>query len=207
MTLIAHLKHWIKQTMPSVARRFGSYRTLPDRRLLEDVIIPYFANQPGPLRVLFVGCDWYTAHYRRLFRGHDYWTIDNDPAKRRFGGNRHLVAPLDELDHHVAPEQFDLILCNGVFMVGAIDTRPQAEASFRQCFRGLRPGGILVVGWNDTPELRPYPLEDNHSLEAFEPFVFPPLTCARYLTATTHRHTFSFFRKPQPVHGVRSKYS
>src|SRR5215468_7653391 len=48
-----------------------------DRRVLENVIFPYYRALRGLKSVLFVGCDWYTRHYERAyFRGTDYWTID-----------------------------------------------------------------------------------------------------------------------------------
>ena len=46
---------------------------------LEQVIFPRYLADPRIKRVLFVGCDKYTAQYeRRFFASHDYWTIEPD---------------------------------------------------------------------------------------------------------------------------------
>src|SRR4051794_11559091 len=53
---------------------------LPDRRYLEDQILPTLAG--GAFRrLLFVGCRRYTRHYEKLFdrASTDYWTADLDP--------------------------------------------------------------------------------------------------------------------------------
>lgn len=163
-----------------------------DRRVLETVVIPYFRERAS--RVLFVGCDWYTQHYRRLFAEQEYWTIDKDPERRRYGAERHIVGPLAELGRHAAGP-FDVVLCNGVFGWG-LDDPAEVEASFEACRAALAPGGVLVVGWNDVPAKRPFPLESSAALGRFERWAFPPFGTWRHLTATAQRHTFDFYRKP-----------
>lgn len=79
--------------------------------------------------MLFVGCAWYAHRYERLLPGRDYWTIDPDPWKRRFGARRHVVAEFERLDAHVARGSFDLIVCNGVFGWG-LDDRVDCERAF-----------------------------------------------------------------------------
>ena len=64
---------------------------------------------------LFVGCAPFTWHYEAIFPGRDYTTIDQDPRCRRYGATRHVVDKPKNLDRHVAPGSFDLIVCNGVF--------------------------------------------------------------------------------------------
>jgi len=89
-----------------------------------------------------------------------------------------------------------LILCNGVFGWG-LDEKCDVEQAFQACFECLRGGGVLVIGWDDIEERRPFPLEQCVSLRQFEPFVFPAFGVARYVTQTPYRHTFDFYRKPQ----------
>ena len=62
---------------------------------------------------LFVGCAPFTWHYEAIFPGRDYTTIDQDPRCRRYGATRHVVDKPKNLDRHVAPGSFDLIVCNG----------------------------------------------------------------------------------------------
>ena len=62
-----------------------------DRRVLEQVIFPRYLADPRIRRVLFVGCDNYTAQYeRQFFASHDYWTIEPNPKMRRYGSKQHV---------------------------------------------------------------------------------------------------------------------
>lgn len=165
-----------------------------DRRLLEAVIIPHFVGRDDVRRVLFVGNDWYTHHYRRLFAGTDYWTLDYDPRKRRYGGPRHVVDALENVESHFEPGSLDLIVCNGVVGWG-LDRLDDAERAFAACRACLRPGGYLVYGWNDRPENRPFPRQALTSLEGFERYALPDLGEAHKVDDASH-HTFEFFRRP-----------
>jgi|MudIll2142460700_1097286.scaffolds.fasta_scaffold210839_2 SAM-dependent methyltransferase len=168
-----------------------------DRRVLEKQILPYFAQQPEYGRVLFVGCDWYTKPYETLFASREYWTLEPDPRRRRFGAERHVTDGLENLAAHFGPGYFDLILCNGVVGWG-LNEAAAVEAAFEACATRLRVGGVLVLGWNDVPERRPYPLEESTALGRLAPLVLPPLGVARHETATRGRHVFAFLQKPAP---------
>lgn len=202
----------IQQGMPrrSLAKRFvgrltrevkrlvgvDSYLRNEDRRILETVIFPYFLQREDRGDVLFVGCDWYTRGYSPLFeKRHNYTTIDPDPRMVRHGARRHIVDGLASLPRHFASASLDLILCNGVFGWG-LDDRAEVECAFAACADALRGGGALVIGWDQVAEHQPFPPLECRSLHALDPFVFPPLGTAEYVTATSYRHTFAFFRKP-----------
>jgi len=180
---------------PVLFRHVSSFHLSEDRKLLEAVILPYFASDSSVERVLFVGCEWYTKPYKRLFRSKEYWTLEIDPEKRRYGARRHVVDALKHLRQHAAAGYFDAVICNGVFMKTAIETREEAEPSFEACRECLRAGGWLVLGWNDTDELRPYPPTESAALAKFEQSVFPPLGVSEYATQTSYRHTYTFYRK------------
>lgn len=177
--------------------RLGIYQYYPtrDRRLLEEEILPHYARRNDVRRVVFVGCDWYTQGYRRIFHQHDYWTIDFDPAKRRYGARNHIVGPMENLASWFAPDSVDLLICNGVFGFG-LNRIEQVERAFAAVYSCLRPGGELLVGWNDMPERKPFPLEQAAAIRSFEPFVFPPLATHRFETGSRFRHVFDFYRKP-----------
>jgi len=117
------------------------YRRSRDRKILHRTILPYFAERAEFQRVLFIGCDWYTRGYRRLFAHRDYWTLDFDPAKQRFGAPQHIVDSMTNVGGHFAPGSVDLILCNGVFGYGLNDAAPVAQA-FHGCYECLRVGGV-----------------------------------------------------------------
>jgi SAM-dependent methyltransferase len=169
-----------------------------DRYVLEDTIIPYFVAQKEFYKILFIGSDWYTKPYRKYFRKKEYWTIEIDESKKKYGSKRHITDSLLNLNLYFESNYFDLIVYNGVFGYG-INTREDTEASFKQCFQCLREGGILVFGWNDIPERRSFPvIEECQSLQKFEPYFFAPLSTSQYLTADDRlRHTFNFYIKPR----------
>lgn len=189
-------RDFIRRRAPSLARRLGSFHKAEDRVLLEEVILPYFVKSGEVKRVLFVGCEWYTKHYESLFDAKEYWTLEIDPDKRPFGARRHIVDRLVNLGRHVSSDYFDAIVCNGVFMRTAIETREEAEPSFAACRDALRQGGWFVLGWNDTDELRPYPPSESSTLATFAPATFAPLNASEHRTDTSYRHTYTFFRKP-----------
>ena len=177
-------------------RGLDLYRNSPDRLVLEDVIIRYFIAHKEFHKVLFVGCDWYTNPYKKLFKKQEYWTIEIDESKKKYGSKNHIVDGIQNLSKYIERGYFDLIIFNGVFGYG-INTREETEESFAQCFQALRSGGILVFGWNDIPEYKPFPVIENcEQLKKFDPYLFAPLSTSEYLTPNTERrHTYNFYIK------------
>jgi SAM-dependent methyltransferase len=165
----------------------------PDRRILEDTIIPFYVTR-GVERVLFVGTDWFTKHYDRYFAASDYWTIEIEPSRRKFGAAQHVTDSLERLDQHFQKSYFDLILCNGVYGWG-LDERASCERAFEQCFHCLREHGVLVLGWNDVPEHHPVPLETVQSLSRLARLRDSPFGTWRYAAQTPLRHTYDFYTK------------
>lgn len=164
-----------------------------DRELLEGVVLPFFV-QRGVERVLFVGTDWFTKHYERLFAGCSYWTIEIDPRRRKFGSAQHVTDSLEHLDRHFSAGFFDLIVCNGVYGWG-LDAPAACERAFQCCYDCLREGGVLVLGWNDAPEHRPVPLSSIRSLARFARLEDSPFGAWRYVTETASAHVYDFYRK------------
>jgi SAM-dependent methyltransferase len=168
--------------------------------VLEEVVFPYYVALPNLRSVLFVGCDWYTKHYAKVFfQHHDYWTIDISAQARKFGARQHIVDSLEFLDRHVPAEHFDLIVCNGVFGFG-LNEREQCEHALANCYSRLRHNGHFLFGWTDVPARVPIPLDSIHSLERFERFAFPAFGNWRYVTNTPYRHTYDFYRKTDGEH-------
>lgn len=161
-------------------RRFAGLRALPDRRLMAEAYIPALAGAGG--RILWVGCRAYTAEdYPALERcGAEVWTTDVDPEAARWGRrDRHRTGDLCGIDRVFPDLMFDAIVCNGVFGFGVDTETPQREA-FRAMGRILRPGGVLVLGWNtdrtadplsaglEQPEFRPAPFAGQPKRVVFE---------------------------------------
>lgn len=165
----------------------------PDRKILEDIVIPFFVTR-GVRRVLFVGTDWFTKHYHTLFPGSDYWTIEIEPRRQRFGAPQHIVGSLENLDRYFPKSHFDLILCNGVYGWG-LDDALSCERAFQQCYDCLRDKGILLLGWNDIAEHRPFRLESFQSLARFAHLEDTPFGTWRYVAPTPTRHTYDFYAK------------
>jgi SAM-dependent methyltransferase len=169
-----------------------------DRRVLEEVIFPFYQADSRFKTVLFVGCNTYTSHYEReFFAGRNYWTIEPDPDLRKFGAGQHVIAPLEEVARHFAANFFDLIICNGILGWG-LDRTSQCERAFAQCYDCLRDDGHLVFGWDDIPRRTPFDLDAVPSIARYKRFVMPPFGAWRYLTDTPYRHTFDFYRKSPP---------
>jgi hypothetical protein len=195
--IVAHaMRDFLRKRAPMLARRLGTYHLMEDRKLLESVILANLRDDPAMSRLLFVGCEWYTKPYEALFEAKEYWTLEIDPDKRRYGARRHVTDTLRNLERHVPTDYFDAIVCNGVFMKTAMETREEAEPSFEACRRCLRRGGWFILGWNDTDELRPYSPHESSALAAFDVTAFPPLGKSELLTSTSYRHTYTFYTKP-----------
>lgn len=174
-----------------------------DRRLLEETVLPGYAADPGLRTLLFVGCDWYTQDYAELFAPERarFRTVDIDPAKARFGAPGHVVAPMQEIDRHVAPGSVDVIIANGVYGFG-IDDRAALGAAFAAAFAVLRPGGTLVLGWNDVAALAPFDPAAVAGEAGFARSTVNPLGAWRTPTDTPLRHTFDAYERqtsPSPA--------
>lgn len=170
------------------------YQHTDDRRLLEDTILPYFAARDEYSRILFVGCTWFTQRYQQLFAGKEYWTLEPNPDRQRFGAERHIVGFLRDIGRHFVPDSLDAIFCNGLLGWG-LDRQWQIERAFNACVDCLRPGGVFVLGWNDMAQRRPCRPEDCQSLRRLQAFEFPPLHAARHRCRGASRHTYDFYVK------------
>lgn len=178
------------------ASRGGAfYQDTPDRLVLENVILPFYQLSAAHNEILFVGCDWYTAGYARRFALKSYATIDPDPVRAKYGAAKHQVAPMRNLSAAHAPNSLDLIMCNGVIGWG-LNELAEAEASFEAAFKALRPGGHLIVGWNDLPRHLPFEIAAVKALQLFERNIFPPLGADHHQVEHELRHTFNFYVKP-----------
>lgn len=135
-----------------------SMRRLPDRRYMEAAILPGLSAL-GPVRVLFVGVELYTRHYEKWFAkaGAEYWTLDVRPEVARHGAKgRHMTGSVTEADALFAGTCFDQVFLNGVFGWGVDGREAQGKtiASLRSI---MKPGAVLLLGWNDNRV--PEPLE------------------------------------------------
>lgn len=165
-----------------------------DRYVLEHGVFSALLALPDVQHVLFVGCDWYTRGYPAVFAGRSFQTIDIDPAKARYGSADHVVGSMTDLDRYLPAASCDAVIANGVIGFG-LDDPGDCERAVAACAAVLRPGGWLVIGWNDVDDLRTVRLEDLASLGDFEPGVLPSFSAARHPTFSPARHTFDFYQR------------
>jgi len=169
-------------------------RRARDRTLLECHVLPAYARRDDVRRVLFVGCARYTRHYEQWFTQAEYWTIDPRPRNRRWGARLHLCDRLERLDRHVAPDYFDLIVCNGVLGWG-LNRREDADAAFAACRHALRSGGELLLGWNDVYPHNAVQPQTLASLQRYERCAVYGLGRPVVRIDVPHRHVFECYRK------------
>jgi SAM-dependent methyltransferase len=101
---------------------------------------------------------------------------------------------MQELDRHLAPGSVDVIVANGVYGFG-IDDRAALGAAFAAAHAVLRPGGTLVLGWNDVAALAPFDPEPVALASGFVRSAAHPLGAWRTATATPLRHTFDAYAR------------
>ena len=168
-----------------------------DRRVLEDRVLRQLAAAASPQHILSVGVRAYTRHHEALLAPHRLSTIDIDPAVARHGSTlRHVVGSVCDADRHFAAESFDAVVMNGVFGWG-LDTRADVDTALIALHHVLRPGGLLVIGWNDVALRRPFPLSSASALRRFEPQGIAALGVASLRLGGPNRHRFDFFVKPR----------
>ena len=166
----------------------------PDRMFLEDTVVPWFTVREDVRTVLDIGVDWYTRSYPALFQKQDYWTIDFDPDKQRYATRQHHTASMTQLAEVFPLEKFDLVLCNGVVGWGLNDPADVASA-LEASAKVLRPGGWLVLGWNDREGHRVPGLLEIVSRH-FSPFTHPSVGAPQHVTDTSYCHRYDFFQRP-----------
>jgi SAM-dependent methyltransferase len=162
-----------------------------DRRILEEIIFPFIVGRADFRRILFIGCDWYTAGYARVFKGREFWTLEIDSRRGRYGSAHHILDAAENVRAHFERESFDAIFCNGVFGCG-LNEREQVDRAFRGFRECLRPDGLFVLGWNDTPERKPFSPESSAD-KFFSRLAFPPVKRWRWPTENPNEHTFDFY--------------
>lgn len=135
-------------------------RRAPDQRHMQSVLIPALARRGG--RLLFVGCQRYTAAFPRALErgGVTCWTIDIDPESARWGSQaRHVVAGIEQGRTAFPAASFETVVLSGVFGFG-VDSLAGQAAVLDVCAALLVEGGLLVLGWDTDRVADPKALQE-----------------------------------------------
>jgi hypothetical protein len=165
-----------------------------DRSILEETILPHFAQSISVHKVLFVGCSAYTKQYKDFFNSKEYWTIDPKRVKRKYGSERHIVDSITNLGRYVVNDYFQVIIMNGVIGFG-LNRIGDIEQAIAACHAALASHGILLLGWNDTTQRAPIDIRAIPAIGKFCEYFFEPLQACHYRTEGSRHHTYSFYRK------------
>lgn len=163
-----------------------------DRIVLEKIIFPELIRDTRMQSILFVGCAWYTLHYPRIFRNKDFYTLEIDPAAAAFGSASHIVGSCESIASHFSKGQLDCIVFNGVFGFG-LNEPEGLDRTLRGMHHALRPGGLLVFGWNDLPSTAPFPPDSVSGWHDFDAAVFAPLGTHCHVSGGNNGHRYQFF--------------
>ena len=163
-----------------------------DRIVLDEKIFPYLLQRNEYQNILFVGCHWYTWQYNKVFANKNYSTLEIEPQRARYGAKRHVIGSVEDVADHYPPGSLDLVLFLGVIGWGLEDPEV-ANHAIHGFHRILRPGGALIIGWDDVPEHKPFALSELDGLEKFSSWTFPPLGSDEHVCDHDLRHTFNFY--------------
>jgi len=173
-----------------------AFRVLADRRILETRILSELARQNDEGKTLFVGTHWYTERYTRMFTSLSLITMDYDSRQARFGTAGHITDSIENCAEYFDCECVEAVVCNGVFGWG-LNERSAVEQAFASCYEILKPGGWLIIGWNNIPSRNPFLLDEILSLQKFIRSPFPGFEASEIRLHTYNRHVFSFYQKPK----------
>jgi SAM-dependent methyltransferase len=156
---------------------------------LREVLLPRLANRSAT--VLLVGCQRYTARDPIFLqdRGVACWTLDMDPAAAIWGApGQHVVGRVERAVWLFGPAKFDSILLSGVFGFG-VDRLVEQDEAVQACGAVLKPGGLLVLGWNTNRVRDPSRLPGlvRHFRRSSDPALASRVSFAR------STHVFDFF--------------
>lgn len=169
----------------------------PDREFLEQTIFPWLRAANDVQKILFVGVEYCTWHYKKQFYDKEFYTIDVDERLAVFGnGDLHVVGSVLDLKKFFANNFFDAVVLNGVLGYG-LNSRQQVNAALVAIYGSLRTGGKLIVGWDNDPKFIDFPLEELKGYKLFAEYIPTEfgLRSNRIEVNPDNRHTFDFLCK------------
>jgi hypothetical protein len=177
-----------------------------DREFLETIVFPLMSADRDIQNILFVGVEYYTWHYKKQFRDKTFHTMDLEKQRAIFGNkNLHTIGSVTDLKKYFENNYFDSIVINGLIGYG-LNSRAHVDQALVGSFDALRPGGQLIIGWNDM-NLIDFSLEDLDGYKLFTKYIPTEIALAtnridvtrdndRIICKTASKHTFDFLYKP-----------
>jgi len=191
------LKTLLFELSPRLAVTWGVEfpRKSTNRLFLEQDIFEYLDTllNDESAQCLFIGTDKRSWHYRSRFAA-KFFTIDKDPRKAIYGDViNHRIDSATELARQYTPNQFDVIIANGLIGFG-VDHIDQCEDLFAGLETIMKGSGVLVVGYSNSPSRIDFKLEDVKNYHLFEEFAphFNGLDQSQYVFGD---HVFVFLRR------------
>jgi len=174
------LKRVLFGLSPSLSEKVGLKFEIicPNRDFLEKDIFACFNKMAGSRikeqRWLFVGIARYTWHYHRLTEA-DFQTIDSDPKQVRFARKGfHTLGSALELDRFYVPENFDVVIVNGVVGHGTDDI-DSFGTLLTKIHSVAKLGAVVLLGYNEPFKEKFFDIESElGNSELFERFI-PPI--------------------------------
>jgi SAM-dependent methyltransferase len=170
-----------------------------DRDFLENRIFAFLVDDATVKTVLFAGVELYTWHYAKYLKGKQFCTIDIDSNKAPFGSkDGHTVGSVTQLSTFYDRDYFDVVILNGLIGYG-LNSKQDVDRALAESFAILRPGGLMIIGWNNTPEHLDFVLEGLEAYQLYDKYIPErlSLTSNRIEANASNKHTFDFLTKPK----------
>ena len=166
-----------------------------DRHVLEEIIFPYALVYIDPKTILDIGREDYQFFYNAFFEGRELWTLDYDPSHAEFGAEneRHIIDNVSNLNKYFKNNYFDFIIMNGVLGWG-LNKESEIEKTFSEIADILKPGGLLVVGWNNFKDKKIKKPNEIKALHALKPYKIKPLKGSKF-KCSNGEHVYNFYTK------------
>lgn len=161
---------------------------------LERKIFPKIKNK----KVLFVGIAEYVKDYPKKLKNNELWTIDIDSRVAKFGGKKHIVGNIAEIDKYFSENFFDFIFLCGVIGCG-LNKLEEVEDALKNCYKVLKKGGILIIGWDPISLSKHYlkiPLSEHLSnYKLFVPINFYNFPSKYRVNIRNKYYAYDFLKK------------
>lgn len=174
-----------------------------NRQFLEQSVFGYInrmaGEAPGTIKTLFVGVDKHNWHYPRLLKT-EFHSLDIEARKAVYGQpGRHWTGSATSMAGHYGDNAFDVVVANGLLGFG-IDEAQGCRHLLENCEAVLKPGGLLVLGYNDRSDRVPYAVLPM-ALGLFDEFT-PPIAevaGALHRVDDSFQHVYLFLTKRRPA--------